>query len=390
MNLLKKTTPWLAGLLTLASSAVADDNACRAPQRKSFEQAQRVTKMQMPPAYNAPSRIDVRGSWDLYMTGSFVYWQLSQDNMEVALNDTLTNVNYTTNNQIKGELVRMDFDYKPGFKVGLGMNLDQDDWDVFAEYTRLHASNSASANGTDIVPGGVPGPIFPTWGHPYVIQTNVYNTASEKWDSNLDAINLDLGRAYYVGTQLTFRPFFGLRSLFLTQSVHAEYVNTSFTNTLGSFVEIPGVLDVVQRNRSWSIGPRVGVDTHWALGMGVRLFGNANADVLYTKYKIQNKTNFQVNSGADGFTTGQTLFHISKERVPALRGHTELEMGLGWGSYFDNNNWHIDLSAAYGFQIFFDQNMLTKHMNGFMTGKLEQPSGNLYAQGVTATARFDF
>lgn len=394
MNLLKKTTPWLAGLLTLAASAVADDNACRPPQRKSFEQAQRVTKMQMQPAYNAPSRIDVRGSWDLYMTGSFVYWQLSQDNMEVALNDQLTDANYTANNQIKGDLVQMDFDYKPGFKVGLGMNLDQDDWDAFAEYTRLHTSNSTSTNGAAIVPG-LTGPIFPTWGHPYVIQTNVYNTASEKWDCNLDTINLDLGRAYYVGTQLTFRPFFGARSVFLTQSVHANYVNTSFTNTTANlmgatFVEIPGVMDVIQRNRSWSIGTRVGVDTNWMLGMGIRLFGNANADVLYTKYKIQNKTNFFVTSGAGGFPTGESLFHVSKERVSALRGHTDLEMGLGWGSYFDNNNWHIDLSAAYGFQIFFDQNMLTKYLNGFMTGKLEQPNGNLYAQGLTATARFDF
>ncbi len=389
MNLLKKTTPWLAGLVMVAASAVADDNACRPPQRKSFEQAKRVTKMQMQPAYNAPSRIDVRGSWDLYMTGSFVYWQLSQDNMEVAFNDQLTNTDYTTNNKIKGDLARMDFDYKPGFKVGLGINLDQDDWDVFSEYTRIHTSNNASTNGAEII-SGTTGPIFPTWGHPYVIQTNVYNTASEKWDCHLDVINLDLGRAYYVGTQLTFRPFVGARSVFLTQSVHANYVNTSFTNTTGTFVEIPGVMDVIQRNRSWSVGTRVGVDTNWMLGMGVRLFGNANADVLYTKYKIQNKTHFLVASGADGFATGQTLFHVSKEKVPALRGHTDLEMGFGWGSYFDNNNWHIDLSASYEFQIFFDQNMLTKYYNGFMTGKLEQPNGNLYAQGLTATARFDF
>src|SRR5579862_9134922 len=109
MNLLKKTTLSLASLMTLTASVFGDEPACP-PPRKSFEQKRKVTKNQMQPAYNAPSRIDVRGSWDLYITGSFVYWQLSQDNMEVAFNDHLPNANYTGSNQIKGNLVPMDFD----------------------------------------------------------------------------------------------------------------------------------------------------------------------------------------------------------------------------------------------------------------------------------------
>jgi hypothetical protein len=388
MNLLTKTTPWLASLLTLtASVSFGNDNANPAcpPQRKSFEQTRKVAKKQMQPGYNAPYRIEVRGSWDYYMTGSFIYWQLSQDNMELSFNDKLTNANYITNNQIKGDLIPMDFDYRPGYKVGLGMNLDEDNWDAYAEYTSLHASNIASTNGFEISPG-VTGPIFPTWGHPSVIQTNVYNSATESWHCNLDTIDLDLGRGYFVGTQLTFRPFFGLRSAFINQKVHVRYVNTSFMVSPAS-LEVPGVMNVIQRNRSWSIGPRVGIDTNWMVGLGMRFFGNANADVLYTKYKLQNKTSFIPTIGT---TTGIPLFHIARENVFALRTHMDLEMGLGWGSYFDNNNWHIDLSAAYGFQVFFDQNMLTKFVNGSMPGQFEQPNGNLYAQGLTATARFDF
>ena len=388
MNLLNKTTAWAASLLILAASANADDKACR-PQRKSFEQGQKLAKSQMASGYNAPSRIDVRGSWDVYATGSFIFWQLSQDNMEVALADTLSNTAYVTNTQINGDLVAMDFDYKPGFKVGLGLNYDHDNWDSYAEYTRIHTSNSRSTNGNTLA-SGAPAPLFPTFGHPFVLPSNAYNTASEKWNCNLDIIDLDLGRVYYVGQQLTFRPFFGARSAFINQNVHAHYVNTSFTNA-ASPVEVPGVMDIYQRNHSWSIGPRAGVNTMWAVGQGIRFFGNANADVLYTKYHLQNKTTFIATSTVGGIiVAGQNPFHVARERVFALRTHMDFEMGLGWGSYFDNNNWHIDLSAAYGFQVFFDQNMFTGFVSSDMNGKLLQPHGNLYAQGLTATVRFDF
>jgi len=384
MNPQTKRTPWVAMLLILAASAFGDDDVCRPPQRKSFEQAKKLTKTQMSPAYNAPARIEVRGSWDLYLTGSFIFWQLSQDNMEIAFADGLTNTAYIDANQIKGNLVPMSFDYKPGFKVALGINTDQDDWDALAEYTRIHASNSASTNGQTAIGTGTQLPLLPTWGHPYVMESNAYDTASEKWNTNFDFIDIDLGRVYYVGTQLTFHPFFGARGAFITQNVHVHYVNSIFSPGSASFPETLGVMDIYKRLQSWAIGPRVGVNTNWMMGLGMRFFGNATADVLYTKHKIQDKTTFVAT------TTGLNEFFVSRDRPLNLRTHLDLEMGLGWGSYFDNNNWHIDLSAAYGFQVFFDQNMFSDYLNNGMPGHFIAPQGNLYAQGLTATVRFDF
>lgn len=389
MNLLTKMMPWaVSSLILMTATAFGDDKPCR-QQRKSFEQGQKVTKAQMMPAYNAPARIDVRGSWDVFATGSFIFWQLSQDNMDVAFADNQSNADYITNNQLNGHLVQMDFDYKPGFKVGLGVNFDRDDWDAYADYTRIRASNTTSTNGLSL-PSGEAAPLLPTWGHPYVLQTNAYNTASEHWECHLDFADLNLSRVYYVGTQLTFRSFFGARAAWIRQHVHAQYVNLSYSNSTGSFVEVPGVQDVYQRNHSWAVGPRVGVNTNWLVGQGIRFFGNANADVLYTKYKLQNKTTFVVRNAVGSYEPGQNLFAVDSEHVKALRTHLDLELGLGWGSYFDNNNWHIDLSAAYGFQVFFDQNMLTMYLHNLMPGRTLAPNGNLYAQGLTATVRFDF
>jgi hypothetical protein len=83
---------------------------------------------------------------------------------------------------------------------------------------------------------------------------------------------------------------------------------------------------------------------------------------------------------------------VRQKDIDYLRTHLELELGFGWGSYFDNNNWHIDLSAGYALQVFFDQNMFRHFETGNhrTTAYSSLPHGNLYVQGLTATARLDF
>ncbi len=388
MNLLNKTMPWIAGSLLVATSIFGEDRPVR--RARSYEHTQVAAKTQMASGYNAPARIDVRGSWDIFAEGSFIYWQLSQDNMELAFSNTTPNSAYvgTTLPQLQGNLVQMDFDYKPGFKIGFGANSCHDDWDSYAEYIRIYTSNTMSTNGSVVSGTTTPSPILPTWGNPFVFPSNAYNSASESWDCNLNFVNWDLARSYYVGQQLTFRPFFGARGAWITQNVHVQYVNSLYPQA-GTSVEFLGTMDIYQRNRSWAVGPRIGVETNWMLGQGIRFFGNANGDILYTKYKIQNKTNFLSNDPAFP-PIGSNSFFISKETPGTVRTHAELEAGLGWGSYFDNNNWHIDLSAAYSFQVFFDQNMLSLFPDSAMPARTIQSAGNLYAQGLTTTARLDF
>jgi hypothetical protein len=96
------------------------------------------------------------------------------------------------------------------------------------------------------------------------------------------------------------------------------------------------------------------------------------------------------NIGTDLLKPGQSSNFIEKERVSALRAHFDTELGLGWGRYFLSNDWHIDLSATYGWQIFFSQNMFRKIFNrGVPTSYLE-PLGSLFIQGLTFTARLDY
>lgn len=336
--------------------------------QNGYAQGREMARAQMVAGYNAPARIDVRGAWDFYVTGSFVYVQPTEDNLELALsssNATGTEVDLP----MSGSIVNMNFDYKPGFKVGLGMNCDSDGWDVFAEYMRFYCTNHQSAGRV------TNGHLFSLWQHPDLhTAANAYSALSGKWRLEMNLLDLSLGRSYYAGSQLTFHPYFGARAAWIDQKY--TVTGTLATNT--------AVLSTARsKSDSWAVGARAGIDTEWLVGYGFRLFGNGSADLLYTQYHM---SQFQ----QDPATPTTTDLDVSQTKLSCARPHADLELGFGWGSYFDNQNWHIDFSAGYGFQVFWDQNMFRQYVGGDALALSTVALGNLYLQGMTLTARLDF
>ena len=409
MNLETKTTPWMIASLLAMTSIFGQSNqnqgACVpqqcVPQPPVCKPAKCcVPQVPQPPtvcAYNAPAEINVgcQGDIDFFASGSFLYWQPIQDNMDIGYTDNnllLTPAAGTLTPSIQGAFIETDFSYQPGFKAGLGMNLQVDDWDGYAEYTRVHGSHSTSSNGPLATPS-----IFPTFGHPFFTNAafggQVYNTVNSKYGNNLDFIDAEMGRTYYVGKSLIFRSAWGARAAWILQNIHVRYNNitTALAADPTALIEsFPSVLDVYQRSHSWAVGPRAGLTMDWMLGCNFRFIGSGYADVLYTKYKVQDKSVLTPRITHGTSLVGNPVSIIGFDRSMAVRSHLDFEMGFGWGSYFDNKNWHVDLSAKYGWQVFFDQNMFRMFTSATAIGYNEIPRGNLYVQGLTATARLDF
>jgi hypothetical protein len=422
MNAAMKRTSWIAAYLMLAASAFGQEEAagsvenaeslicqkaatenCSPTGSPVCTQAQptcqpyvykpakcgNVQEPQTPPigAYNAPAEINVgiMGEWDFFASASFLYWQAQQDNMEMARvgsQSVITLLSPGTSDH--GDLIEMDFDYKPAFKVGLGMNFRNDDWTGFIEYTRFRGKNYVNAG----VPNTNP-TIYNLWGNDSVaaslLGTPVFNAMHSDFHTNLDFIDGQLSRMYFVGQRLVFNSVFGLRFAWISESLRAHYsYNGAFiNNTSAKVIALPGTLDAIARTKSWGIGPRLGLEMDWLLRGGIRMFGSGFADILYTSYKIQTKSaTMPYTSLLAPLTTGNSVTTTNRDDdLGALRAHLDFEVGAGWGKYLDYNNWHFDLSAAYGFQVFFNQNVL--NLPGY------SPS-NLYIQGLTVTTRLDF
>jgi len=329
----------------------------------SYDQGHAILENQFPSGYNHQARIDVDG-WDVFITGSFIYWQAMEGGLELGMyNDTPTEL-WTDYN----ETVNMNFAYKPGFKVALGTQLDHDNWILSAEYTWLHLSDS-----TDLVVADVP--FTPGW----FFRDMLLIDAAAQWKLRYDMIDLEMSRPYYVGTNLTLKPFGSLRGGLIKQKY--DFIGHRDWQGLIIYDETYMV------EKTWMVGPRIGIDCDWIFFDYFRLIGNAAAALFYQHFKT---TGYCASFREDAVSVSWNAYNAEGQLTPNLEG----AIGFGWGSYFgDNNGWHFDLSALYEVNYIFDQNKMRQELIRNMISDYVEvcvPAANLMMHGLTITARVDF
>jgi hypothetical protein len=322
-------------------------------------------------SFGDPARIQIRKCRDIFFTATFTYWNPTQDNMELGITSNTSDPSFYLN----GQLITSDFQYNPGFKLGLGTNLDYDAWDIYAQYTWFRGdSNTSRSLSEDLV-------LLPSWAVPDASNASFFN-GSQKWLLSLDIFDLELARHYYGGSSLSFRPFWGIRVAFIDQEVNVDYRDV----TIPTFFRENTFIG--QKSDSWAVGPRAGLHTHYLLGQGFEIYGNGSLDILYTKYTNLSFSQYSTNTLSE-IVRGSS-YSIKQKDDHHLRPHIDLEMGFAWGIYLDRNRIHFDLSAGYEFQVFFNQNMFRSFIDDQALGKTLSPNGNLDIHGLTLTARIDF
>lgn len=339
---------------------------------------------QMSAGYNKSSGIELNNAYDVGISASFLYLQPTQDNMSIGF--VAPNVGHV---EASGTLrpINFDFDYKPGFKVGVNFDLNHDDWGMLLDYTWFHSKQTTSKS----VGGG--NYIYPTYGHPLVQGAGmyspggqVYNSVKSTWDLKLDFADLSLYRSFFVGKSLVFKTLYGIRGAWIRQIQDTHYMADGSTPPIN-----PSLLnDSDTRDRlkitSWGVGPRAEIDTNWMFWKGLAFFGNMGADLLYTRYNTSSSdTQYLISNGSE---TGNIV--INQNDLQFVRAHADMEFGLTYGVYFCKDRYHFDITAGYGFQVFWDQNMVWTMVTGTDIAKGIMPDGNLYLQGLRITVDFDF
>ncbi len=329
-----------------------------APSQSGFEQGYPIPAGQVPAGYNHAGRYAVQG-WDFFLQGSFIYWQSSQDGMDIA-----TSVNGSLQ-RTDSHLFSSDFAYSPGFKVRTGWNTSFDDWTTYAEYTWFRGSSHTTTS----APTGL-----------LLLATDWLNfqggptatAISSHWRPHLDLLDVHVTRPYYQGTKLTVSPYAGLRAAWIRQSFRVAYDTVNLLSQR-----------VVSHNHSysWGIGPRAGFLFDWLLGMGFKVTGEANGSILYTRYT-------KVTNRQDSISNGVPLVE-RLEDYGCLRPNTGVALGLAWGRYFDQQKYHLDFAASYEWSAFWSQNMMRVLTDSYLVGTGYAPSA-LFLQGLTASLRFDF
>ncbi|MFA6118723.1 MAG: Lpg1974 family pore-forming outer membrane protein [Parachlamydiales bacterium] len=369
MNIMKKLLPILLGALAISTANAYDNNntceptpapqCCDPCECKPCEPCApccEVPGEPTTPAYNQSAAIDVCNCWDFYVTGTFLWVQPIQEQMEFAA---------TTNADGATSYHKMDFEWKPAFKVGLGYNFQYDKWDGFVEYTRINSEMHHNAKLGDNV-----SPVAGFW---LLTQTNPnpVDEIKNKWNLDFNTFDFNLGRAFWNGTKLSFRCNYGFKAGWIDQKINQEEIATAAATTIsGDF-----------KSDSWLIGPRVGICSSWNLGEGFRLFGNGAASVFYQKFHKISWNEPLISDTSASFGSGSESYGVINSALEAM-------VGLGYGTYFDRNNWHFDLMLGYEAQLFFDQNA-ARHIEQLKNLNVTKP-GNLMFHGLNITARLDF
>ncbi len=345
-------------LFSLAASGYSETTPAAQPSGSCYDQGHPVQASQMASGYNSPARIDVEGAWDFYLTGSFIYWQARMDGLSVGT--------YAfTPPTHPGRVLNPEFEFKPGFKVGIGMNSSFDNWNVYAEYTwirdEMHTRHSVPLAST------ISGSQVAFWNS----NATSFTSVRSNWEHSNNILDLSLGRAYYVGTRLTFLPFVGTRAYWMDQDFHVSYADS--TVSPATHARTSSDAD------SWAIGARTGVQTSWLLGHDFRLIGNVAGSLAYQKFNAD----LHVHNTTGAVTAN---FHSHHGQItPNVEG----AVGLGWGSYFASHEWHFDFAALYEFHYFWNQNA-NRALAQEATATRASGSGDLMYQGLTLTARLDF
>ncbi len=313
--------------------------------------------------FNKSASYDIQEPWEIFLSADFLYWQAREDGLEYGISISSPSLG------ISNERVQSpDFKWHPGLKVGLGVDFKGHDyWDIFSQWTHLvcHNNTQASLSSLETINISLLQPIpFPSLLSATSARDSVrliYNT-----------IDLNLGRPFYSGKFLFFRPHAGLRGCWFKQTYNLNYEPLSVGAPYTSFAKFD----------SWGIGPRIGIESTWQLGSGFNILGKAAYSLLFTYFNV--KQSRFISTLVSPFSSVKDSYRNNQ-----VRSNIETSLGLSWGSYFDCNNWHVDLALEYEFQYWPSANKNLKFVDHFASGAFIE-GGGLALHGPTLTLRLDF
>ncbi len=306
--------------------------------------------------YTAPAKVDVRGSWDIFLFGNFLYWQPNEEGLEYAFGQK------NTTDPVTQTLISPHASFHPGFQTGFGVNGNRDGWDFKAWYTWFHFTD----RDTQRTPANAI--LQPLW---FDSLENASKVRS-KWKLTLQEVDAQIGRESHLGRFLSLRPSFAVTAIWFLQryNIQADIINLGVEK------------NSYNRARNWALGPKIGIDSRWMLGSGFDIFVNSAAALLYSKYTIRLRS--------ETLTTVDDQFLLQlRKRVAFIRPYFEICSGFQYGFYFSNDGFHLAFYASYDFRIFWNQNVMRQLLDS-VENVIHTGYGDLTFQGATAGFRFDF
>lgn len=328
-------------------------------------------------AETASARVEVDGEgW--FIIGDILYWQTRVGGTEFAYSDKHSNAILP----ISGRTKDMEFDWDWGLRVGLGYHFAHDRWDVSAQYTWFET------NGSDSSRAGTNSSLVPLKGSSSITNlpgtprpTFLYCTsAKSQYQFDFDAVDLELGRAYFISGRLSFRPHWGLKTAWINQEQIVRYTggepdaNMSEAGLQGNTVHIDDNCDF------WGMGPRVGFDTKWHIGNGFSIFGNLATALLFGYFDVKHEEDYSA------YLSNRIDIHANRH---AFSPTVQFMLGLRYDTYVYHQKQHLGIGLGFEAQYWWRQNQMLK-IDDSASLQYERYSEDMSLHGLTVDFTWNF
>lgn len=314
--------------------------------------------------------------WGLYLTGEFIFWTAREEGLGFSSSHWHNELSSFETPSKVGSIKHPDFDFDPGFRVGMGYIFEHDCWDLFAQYTWFHIGDKNDILGhRNILTTENAG----TWFiEDEVGEQNTYSSlvtdAETRWRLHFNAVDLELGRAFFVSRKLSFRPHFGLKGSWQNQNYDAAYLVLPL-NILGQTRR-----KMEQELKYWGVGLRSGLQADWALNEWFSFLGRVAVSALWSGFEVDRRDeardlSFNNSPWLTTFYTENSFHNIATV--------IELFFGLSWAKAFGNGCYFYRVDGGWEEQIWLGQNQFFRHFE-------EGAHGDLVLQGFTFRIRLDF
>ncbi|MES2122706.1 MAG: Lpg1974 family pore-forming outer membrane protein [Chlamydiota bacterium] len=338
---------------------------------------------------NLAARPVIKKGANLFVSGELLYWQAIEDDPLQTI-EAIDGSSFA-GNPSKRNLPSLDFDWNFGYRVGAGYNIPRDGWTLSAGWTSIR--NKAKGFVQRVTS---PNPskslnLLQAWGDANHQIPDGIESSRAKLNIDLNQIDLQCGREFYLGKYLTIQPYLGARNAWIDQTF-SIFVQNATANNNSQLCKF--------RNNFWGLGLVGGINTDWKFGSGFSLYSMSDLSILMGFFSVKEKIYFGVATptgseipSPDQLTNGflaSDWDESPKDAVAVL----DLVMGLKWSKVFVNNRFGVTAKVGYEYHLYFDQNRYinaySKNLSPSTINLYYAEVGNLIYQGVAGSLQFDF
>jgi len=310
---------------------------------------------------------------DPFITADFIYWKAVEENVHYAYTGALTT---TTANAHKGSYHSPDFDFEPGFKLGFGLKFRHDGWDLFAQWTWLNefeGENHAHTRTNSQAHSMLHSAFTPQIG----LQGDItFDRAHAEWSMHFNALDIELGRNFFISRYLTLRPHFGFKFGWVDQDYHVKAHNLSALQPITQAVTPPSEASSKMDQDFFGCGIRTGLDTVWYFTKHWGLYGEFAISALWSDFHSKREDHVASN------VIAKVENLDFKRTLTTLTEVLELGLGFRYDCTFFLGDYEFYLQAGWEEQIWFNQNQFLD--------TVDTRTGNLTFQGLTVKAGLMF